>query len=126
VRFGYLYPTKGYNDDKQIFVLDFQTNYETERLMVTNVAGIRDGFAINVGICYLATKTDFCPYLGGGLGFHWVASHSDGGDGFETVATAGLMGFRTYNFRVLMNVDYSVTLNDYTDQAVILTMGVMF
>jgi len=35
------------------------------------------------------------------------------------------MAFRTYDFRVILNVEYSVTLNDYKDSGAVVTIGVM-
>jgi TolB-like protein len=129
IGFGYLYPQKGY-EGKEIFALDFVSHYEGKDFNVTALFGVRKGVALNIGMSYLFTRTDFCPYLGGGFGFHWVA-HDDifdpdnRADGFEALARCGLMAFRTYNFRVLINLDYSYTFNDYDDQALVLTIGLM-
>ncbi len=129
IGFGYLYPQKGY-EGKEIFALDFVSRYEGKDFNVTALFGIRKGVAFNIGMEYLFSRTDFCPYLGGGLGFHWVAhddflDFDDRADGFEALARCGLMGFRTFNFRVLVNLDYTYTFNEYDDQALVLTIGIM-
>lgn len=105
---------------------------------VDALLGIRSGFALNVGCLYLPGLGDLSPYVGGGIGFHAVARdnvefESDGslgrrekrGDGFEFLIKAGLLAFRTYDFRVFVNTEYSSTLNDYDDRAAVITIGVM-
>ncbi len=132
VKFGYLYPVKGY-DDHRVFVFDIQTLYETENFMVSGLFGIREGVVLNIGAYLLTTKTDFCPYLGGGLGFHWVShglisateDEDKRGDGFEAMLSGGIMALRTYNIRLLLNMDYTITFNDYSDQGVVFTIGLM-
>jgi hypothetical protein len=69
------------------------------------------------------------------LGFHWVSHEFDyydyyterekRGDGIEVLISGGVLAFGTYDFRVLLNVDYSVTFNDYDDRALVLTIGIM-
>jgi TolB-like protein len=130
ISFGYLYPQSGYDDD-EIFALDFLSLYEGKDFAVTGLFGIRKGLALNIGVSYLATRSDLCPYLGGGFGFHWVHHDDDEEDGdgrahgFEAIARCGIMAFRTYNFRVLINLDYCFTFNDYDDRAVVFTIGIM-
>jgi TolB-like protein len=129
INFGYLYPQNGY-EGKEIFALDFVSHYEGKDFDATALFGIRKGVALNIGVAYLLTRTDLCPYVGGGLGFHWVA-HDDildpdkRADGFEALARCGLMIFRTYNFRIMVNLDYCFTFNDYDDQALVLTLGII-
>lgn len=126
---GYLYPQNGYDDVGQCFTLDARIGYEMQNLEVGGVFAIRKGIALNVYAAYLFTKTDFCPYVGGALGFHWV-EHEDflfeqdkRSDGYELVLNTGIRAFRTYNFRVLLNLEYTYTLNDYNDQAIVFTIG---
>lgn len=127
-RFGYLFPTNGYDDSGQVFAIDFLTMYEAKDFMVNGLFGIRDGIALNIGATYLSTRTDFCPYFGGGLGFHWV-HHDDPGDkrsdGFEAILSGGLIAFRTYNFRILVNLDYCISFNEYNDRALVFTIGMV-
>jgi hypothetical protein len=96
---------------------------------------LRKGIALNIYTSYLITKTDFCPYVGGAFGFHWVAHDDDENDeksndelksdGLEFIINTGIRAFRTYNFQVLLNFDYAFTLNDYDDEAIIFTIGLM-
>jgi TolB-like protein len=132
INFGYLYPTEGYDDVDKSFTLDLRIGYEINQVTVGTHFAARKGFATNVYSSYLFTKTDICPYLGGAFGFHWV-SHEDflnydnnkSGDGFEVTVNGGLRIFRTYNFQVLLNLDYIITFNDYNDKAVVFTIGLL-
>lgn len=88
---------------------------------------------------YYFTKTDICPYVGAGFGFHWV-SHSnyhyiDYGanynndrktDGFELLINVGIKFLRTYNFQFLTNLAYAYTFNDFDDKALVFTLAIMF
>ena len=134
---GYLYPQQGYDGDARAFSLDYRRGYEMERIAVGAQFAVRKGFAFNIYTSYLVTKTDFCPYVGGAFGFHWIGHDDDRendgghpgndpkGDGFEFTVNAGLRGFRTYNFQVLLNFDYAITLNDYDDEAIVFSIGLL-
>lgn len=82
---------------------------------------------------------DFSPFVGASVGFHGVSheQYYDGHDystnhennkredGFEFLIKGGLLAFRTYDFRVVATVEYTMTFNDYNDRAIVLTLGVM-
>jgi hypothetical protein len=141
--FGYLYPQKGYDSDfEKSFVLDLRFDYEMEEMAVGMLLGIHRGFTANIYSSYLFSKGDICPYLGGGLGFHWVLHDSYSrynygmdnninssdelhGDGFEIALNGGVRLFHTYNFQIIINLEYSFTFNDYDDRALILTIGLL-
>lgn len=135
--FGYLYPKSGYDRDDRSFAMDFRTGYEAPDFAAGMLFGLRKGFATHVYLDYLLTRTDICPYIGGSFGFHWVSHDDDDapengdhkqdkkGDGFEVGVQAGLRIFRTWNFEVLINAEYLYTFNDYDDQAVIFTVGLL-
>jgi TolB-like protein len=137
IAFGYLYPQKGYDGKQRIFVWDFRSFYEMRQFAVDALLGLRQGFALNVGFMYLASRKDFSPFVGAGVGFHAVSHKQvyDGyyyngqqdkpSDGFEFLIKGGLLAFRTYDFRVVATVEYSMTFNDYNDRAIVLTLGVM-
>ncbi len=138
ISFGYVYPQDGYDNVNRSFTVDFRLGYELTNLTIGSQFAARKGFAANIYSSYLFTRTDVCPYLGGAFGFHWVNHdpiiHFDNGsdierdkksDGFEILANAGLRLFRTYNFEVLLNLDYSYTFNDYHDKALIFTIGIL-
>lgn len=134
---GYLFPIEGYGTEDRCFVLDMHLCFEINRLQIGGHLSIRQGVAMNISGSYLFTKTNFCPYVGGALGFHLISHDLNNDsqyeeedkrrqDGLEIIANAGIMAFRTYNFRVLLNLDYSYTFNDYNDQAITLTIGLLF
>ena len=138
--FGYLYPQDGYDDSERSFSMDFRTGAEISNYAIGMQVAVRKGFAMNIFASYLLTKKDFCPYLGGAFGFHWVShdpqyrydpqygymvEEEKRGDGFELSANTGLLAFRTYNVHIIVNLAYSYTLNDYDDQALIFTIGLL-
>ena len=137
IGFGYIYPQKGYDDKDRIFVWDFRSFYELRHVTVDAVLGIREGVALNIGFLYLMSPKDFSPFIGAGVGFHAVShesaydqyaydhdSHTTS-DGFEFLFKGGFLTFRTYDFRVVATVEYSITLNDYDDQGIVVTIGIM-
>jgi TolB-like protein len=141
--FGYLYPQQGYNNSDRSFAMDFRTGYEISQFSLGSQLAVQKGFAWNIYCSYLLARTDVCPYVGGAFGFHWVSHETYGrmytdangypyyqedtrkGDGFEVRAHSGLRLFRTYNFQILLNLDYAITLNDFDDRAVIFTIGLL-
>jgi hypothetical protein len=140
VGIGYLYPQKGYDNKSSIFIWDFRSFFETRNFAVDAVLGIREGFAVNIGFDYLFSRKDFSPFVGAGIGFHGVSHeyyyssdyYGDGGyqdskssEGTELLFKGGILAFRTYDFRVIANVEYSLTFNDYNDRAIVVTIGVM-
>jgi TolB-like protein len=129
--FGYLYPQQGYDEDyDRSFTIDLRSGYEVGNIAVGLQLAARHGFASNIYTSYLFSKKDLCPYVGGALGFHWVV-HDDWydsrkqTDGLEFIANAGIRAFRTYNFQVILNIDYAITFNDYDDRALIITIGLL-
>ncbi len=129
--FGYLYPQHGYDEDyDRSFTIDLRSGYEVGNIAVGLQLAARHGFASNIYTSYLFSKKDLCPYVGGALGFHWVVhddwyDSSKQTDGLEFIANAGIRAFRTYNFQVILNIDYSITFNDYDDRALIITIGLL-
>jgi len=128
ISFGYLYPLNGFGGvDQRSFSADIRSGYELGNVAVGLNTAARYGFATNIYASYLFTKTDFCPYVGGAFGFHWVIHNSSNkrGDGFEFIANAGIRAFRTYDFQIIVNFDYAITANDFNDQALIFTIGIL-
>jgi hypothetical protein len=139
--FGYLYPQEGYDNDDRSFVLEWDMSYETNRMEIGAVLGARKGFVIDLYGNYQFSTSDYSPYLGGIFGFHWVGHDIYGGyyepqtgmwvedsrrgDAFELGVQAGFQAFRTYNFRLKVNIDYTTTFNDYDDRAITLTLGLL-
>jgi len=140
--FGYLYPQKGYGTDKKSFTMDVKIGSEVDDLEYGVQLLYREGIGANIFTSYLFSRKDFCPYIGGGVGFHLVEHHQDSyqlipgisltqqdekkGDGFEVLANVGLRLFHTYNFRVNINLAYTYSFNDFNSEAVVLTLGFFY
>lgn len=138
VGFGYLFPQYGYDSDKKSFTINAYFDYEMPDYAVGLMLGARKGFAINLYGNYLFSKTDFCPYLGGALGFHWVSDHTSNWaidpyatnqdkeeDGIEIGLQVGIRLFHTYNFQLFIQGEYIMTFNDYDDKAFVFTIGIL-
>lgn len=140
VGFGYLFPSVGYDKDKEkSFTINAYFDYEIQDYAVGLMLGARDGFAINIYGNYLFSKTDLCPYVGGALGFHWVSEHTNytydyaynpntvknKSDGIELGLQGGLRIFHTYNFQLFIQGEYIMTFNDYNDKAFVFTIGIL-
>jgi TolB-like protein len=142
--FGYLYPQNGYDNAERSFAMDLRTGYEMNRYTIGSQLAAQKGFAWNIYASYLLSVQDLCPYVGGAFGFHWVSHEQEPiyyidqqngyynyqedkrkGDGFEVRLHSGVRLFRTYNFQVLINVDYAVTFNDFDDRAIVFTIGLL-
>jgi hypothetical protein len=136
--FGHIYPQHGYDDKDRIFAVEIRTMYEMEHFAVTGLFAIRKGFAFGVGGLYLFSRKDFSPYMGLGTGFHIVAHDNTyeysypygeikrNESGIMVNVRGGLLAFRTYHFHVMANLEYSLTFNDFDDQGIIFTLGLLF
>ncbi|MEW5874953.1 MAG: hypothetical protein AB1752_07235 [Candidatus Zixiibacteriota bacterium] len=138
IGFGYLYPSHGYENESSVFVWDFRSIYELRNFAIDAVLGARKGVVLNVGALYIPSRRDFSPYVGAGIGFHAVdhelyydydyedeLNPKPKEDGFEFLFKGGLLAFRTYDFRVVLTGEYSITLNDFDDTGFVVTIGVM-
>jgi len=139
--FGYLFPTEGYDDDSKSFTLNLYFDYEIQDYAVGLMAGARDGVALAIYGNYLFSRTDFCPYLGGALGFHWVSHNYSYNytytnnyytqspkldeDGIELGLGGGLRILHTYGIQLFINIEYIITFNDYNDKSIVLTIGIL-
>jgi hypothetical protein len=134
--FGYLYPQTGYDHADRTFIVDTRFDYEIDDYAVGLLVGIRKGFAAGLYGSYLTCRTDICPYVGGGFGFHWIDHSSiydrltgrnvEGrGDGFELSANAGLRVLHTYSFQMIFNLELLYTMNDFNDRAIVFTLGIL-
>lgn len=137
--FGYLFPKGEYAQEEKYFSIDAYFDYEVKDFAIGLMAGIRDGFAINLYGNYLFSKTDVCPYVGGSLGFHWVADHeyilvgpydeyqdsNNDADGIELGLKGGIRLFHTYSFQIFIQGEYIMTFNDYNDKAFVFTIGLL-
>ena len=142
VGFGYLFPSEGYDDDEKSFTINLYFDYEIKDVAVGLMLGARDGVAVALYGNYLFSRTDICPYIGGGLGFHWVdhdystpyyynsnyyptSSANYDEDGIELGLGAGLRFLHTYDIQFFINVEYIITFNDYNDKSIVFTIGIL-
>ncbi|MFC1683426.1 DUF2380 domain-containing protein [Candidatus Zixiibacteriota bacterium] len=152
-KIGYLFPSgDSWGEADRLLCLDWVTRYETPSFFVESLVGYRyqlnqDNGAFDVPIefslFYLPSKKDFTPYFGGGLGIHWIAAgkweddhtgqFEDEDDRWTNNGLAlnlggGLMGFRTYDFRLVVDLRYTMVLAELGDQdnhqAISLTFGI--
>ena len=89
---------------------------------------------LDFGAYFVPALGDFAPYIGGGVGVHWIydnrkrkittgailqttheAEVDDHSSGFGLYARAGVMLFRTYKVRMTLSVDYHVTFVTVND-----------
>jgi len=119
-RTGYTFGAYPKTTTSDMFTLETSIAYETKDLFTEALFGGRNGKDAN-GVYFdlllhkiLGTE-DFAPYIGGGLGIHQVtieryeewASKSD--DGLAFTLSGGVLGFRTYFFRIIANARLSMT-----------------
>jgi TolB-like protein len=147
-KIGYMFPTgNSWGKADKLLALDWVTWYETPSFMVESLVGYRyqvneDKGAYDVpiefSVFYIPGKSDFTPYLGGGLGIHWIGipEWDSMGENWDQVTSnglalnlgGGLMGFRTYDFRLVVDLRYTMVFAQLGDQdshqAISLTFGV--
>ncbi|MDD5674773.1 MAG: hypothetical protein PHC61_11455 [Chitinivibrionales bacterium] len=95
------------------------------------------GWANEVGTHFsllkLFSRKDFAPFAGGGIGLDYV--FPDGVDsiakdkrngGFAINGKAGMILFRTYDFRVFTTLGYKIVFNSDLDQGISADMGIIW
>lgn len=87
----------------------------------------------DLNLRYLFNRGDFSPFLGGGIGLHYVKSDEDGygGDNKRNSGPAlnvqgGVMLFRTYDVNVMLRGQYQVVFNSDMDHGPAVDVGVSF
>jgi hypothetical protein len=94
-------------------------------------------FGADASLRYLFNRGDYTPFVGGGVGLHYV--HSDHYDdpadapakdkrnsGPALNAQGGVMLFRTYDVNVMLRGQYQVIFNSDIDQGIAADVGVSF
>lgn len=137
---GYLFPLTGFGDSERSFTIDLKIGAELENFDYGIQLFGRQGFGVNIYSSYLLTKDDFCPYIGAGIGFHWLTNlqnnyyymvgdmyefNQDNGreDGIELQLNSGLRIFNTYKMKITINLTFAHTFNDYNSDSFIFTIG---
>ncbi|MBZ0178185.1 MAG: hypothetical protein K8F36_02755 [Melioribacteraceae bacterium] len=136
--FGYFYPLSNFPNDDPSFTMDAKFGADVDNLEYGVQFFAREGFGVNIFSSILASTKDFAPYLGLGLGFHWLKDQSSftyiqefndhryvekKGDGFEAIINGGFRLFNTYKFRLTVNLAFSHTFNEMDNNSFTLTIG---
>ena len=127
--------------DIQKIVLGFNYFYEFKenRALLAEFnwyTGSPFSFGADMSMLKYLAKDDFSPYIGGGVGLHWV-SYCRGYDcqdeynmpidhrrsGISLNAQAGYVLFRTYNVNVIARGKYHLVLNSDLDQGFTIDVG---
>ncbi len=140
LRIGGKFPlAEAYGDVGTMYQIDWATWYELKDLALEVLSGIHWGtednedhilameIPIDFGLNYFLLKGDFTPYVGGGIGLHWVGIawkddndrtiHEESGWGFALHGGGGLVIFRTSNIRGILDVRYDYTFADLGDES---------
>lgn len=87
----------------------------------------------DLNLRYLFSRGDMSPFVGGGLGLHYVKSDEGPGvpsdkrnSGPALNAQGGLMLFRTYDVNVMLRGQYQVVFNTDIDHGPAIDVGVSF
>jgi|GEM_PF-6504403 len=138
---GQLYPTGGYDGDRsRSFVLDIRTLFDYQEYGFVLLGSWRLGPMVHFGASYYLSQGNFAPYIGGGLGYHFVypsaildmdlddyssSSGVTGRSGFQGMVNAGFSFLHMGDLRLFTNLDYMITADGFGDQALVLTIGAM-
>jgi hypothetical protein len=105
--------------------LNLAVSFETQQLLTMLQMGLMRGnheeSDINFDLIgnYVAGKGDFAPFFGGGVGitrFSWKEGlNTEHNDGLSLSAGAGMLGLRTYYFRLIAAayMNYTIASNDW-------------
>lgn len=85
----------------------------------------------DLSIQYLLSRADFAPFVGGGVGIHWVRGDDDAPEtktntGPALNAQAGMILFRTYDIHVMARGHYHVVFNSDKDHGPGFDIGVTY
>lgn len=122
---GYLLPTgDSFGGSGSMTIVEGLGWYETpdftaEAVLGTALSGDASYFYWDIGLLRFLSRSDFAPYLGGSVGIHWVSVDyfNESNDGLGLSAVGGLVGFRTYDFRLIVKAKYSVIFAEIGDQS---------
>ncbi len=133
-KFGTLLPMGGYAGSSALMFGALAFWYEIPNMAVElscdfgvsgNLSNYDDGKAseqiVDMSLLYFFSKTDFSPFVKGGAGISILSLYDDigyefgSGIGFGANIGAGLVMFRTYDFRVLVEATYHVNFTDIAD-----------
>ena len=120
-RIGYLFPFGGFGSSPGLpFGFAASGLYETPNFMAEagyewyTLGGAASLWRLGFSGFRMMTKTDVCPYLGGGVGFGVAALNNlqSGGVGPILNLGGGVMFLRTYDFRIVADLRYYLSFCD--------------
>lgn len=86
----------------------------------------------DINMQYLFTRTDFSPFLGGGLGLQYVIPLDDTVYAYKENAgpalniQGGMLFFRTYDIHLMARAQYQWIFNDDGDRGMVYDVGVVY
>ncbi len=133
---GYLWPLgQDYDKEDRLFTGSISTGIEERNFAAGFQFAWRDGPAALLYSDWLIRPDDICPFVGLGVGFHWVrhaevphfapdGMDHDYDDGLHLALRGGLLLYRTYGLQMVLQTEYTITFNDHHDEAFLLVLGV--
>ncbi len=153
---GYLYPTGGsysrlrlnensgfgsnstyaqHQDYSQLIRLAWLNSWEFRENVMLSFDGIFAppiDFGGDINIQYMFRKTDITPFVGGGVGIHYINDQDDTvntskrNSGPSVDIQGGMMFFRTYDIHLVTRAQYQVIFNSGTDNNLSFDVGVVY
>jgi hypothetical protein len=149
---GYLYPVNGsysylkYNGAAPSELVEEQPYNQMIRLAWLNTWEFREDMMVgfdavwsipnviggDINLQYLFNRSDFTPFLGGGVGIHYVvpdddsisSSHRNSGPALNV--QGGMVLFRTYDIHVIARAQYQMIFNSDFDNGISADVGVVY
>jgi hypothetical protein len=123
---GMLQTVGGYGDNRTLYHMGLLYWYETPRI-VAEISGyaafpgsstdpndlVHEAVFPEFSVLYMLSKKEISPYIGGGVGFGWLTI-DEPFQNYETAygatlnAGGGLVFFRTYDIRIMLDARYRV------------------
>jgi hypothetical protein len=136
VSLGYMYPTdaRNFNNNSAVIRIAIENNWELRNDLLLNSELVWGAFGASIGadlnLDYVFSRSDYSPFLGGGLGLHFVNSADLGNNqrhsGPAVNAQGGILLFRTYDVHVMLRGQYQVIFNEDEAQCFIINAGFTF
>lgn len=86
----------------------------------------------DINLKYLFTRSDFSPFIGGGMGIQWVIPLDDSTDnrkrnsGPALSAQGGMIFFRTYDIHLIAKAQYQFVFNTDMDNGMTYDLGIVY
>jgi hypothetical protein len=119
---------------RQMAVLSFDNWFEFRSDLAMELNFVWDiplAVGVDANLDYLFGKSDFTPFLGGGIGLHYVGAdegtHEDDSktnSGPTVNIQGGMIFFRTYTINPIFKLNYHVVLNDDKDNGMEAMLGI--